>query len=144
MNVLPEAVWLQNDETKALVVASFNEAKGMYSKDMRMLLGRDITDPEKLAEILNEATGVGVVPEYASTGVIDSMFSDVPTLSPTPVVEVDFGALLDDTSSSPTVVETETVVVKESEVLSAASSDPLASGTVTATESVNFDELLAD
>jgi hypothetical protein len=141
IGVLPDAIWLQNDEVKALVATSFKESQAMYGKDLRMLLGREITDPEKLAEIINEATGEGSMPDYASAGTIDSMFSDAPTLSPVPVVEVDFAELMKDTSTS---TEVETVVVGEdSETLSAATTDPLASSTGTAAgEAFDFDELL--
>ena len=137
MNVLPDAIWLQDDATKVLVTAAFKESKGMYFKDIRMLLGRDITDPERLAEILNAATDTGVVPEYASVGSINSMFSDTPTLAPVNAVEVDFGALLEDTATP----------VSEAVVADATSEpDPLASDGPIAQvgESLDFDDLLAD
>jgi len=142
MNVLPDAIWLQNDETKALVVTSYKESMGMYGKDLRRLLGRDITDPEKVTEIINEANGEGVVPDYASVGEINSMFADAPALSAVPVVEVDFAELMKDTTA-PTEVET-VVMGEASETLSAASADPLSSSTGTVVgDPLDFDELLS-
>jgi len=143
MNILPEAIWLQDDATKALVTAAYKEVRDMYGKDTRMLLGRDITDPEKLTAILNEATGSGVVPDYASTGSIEAMFSDAPKLAPTPVVEVDFSELLGDSSSPSMEVETEIVVAK-TETVSSVSDDPLSTGTAVTGTAVDFDALLAD
>jgi hypothetical protein len=141
MNVLPEAVWLQNDETKALVITSYKESLAMYGKDLRRLLGRDVTDPEKITEIINDANGIGPVPDYAAAGEITSMFADAPALSAVPVVEVDFAELMRDTTAP---VEVETVVMGEgSETLSAATTDSLASSTGTAAgETLDFDELL--
>jgi hypothetical protein len=141
MNVLPEAIWLQNDEIKTLVVTSYKESFAMYGKDLRRLLGRDITDPEKLAEIINDANGEGPVPDYASVGEINSMFADAPALSAVSVVEVDFAELMKDTAAP---VEVETVVMGEdSETLSAVTTDPLGSSTGTAIgETLDFDELL--
>ena len=141
MNVLPEAVWLQNDETKALVITSYKESLAMYGKDLRRLLGRDVTDPEKITEIINDANGIGPVPDYAAAGEITSMFADAPALSAVPVVEVDFAELMRDTTAP---VEVETVVMGEdSETLSAATTDPLASSTGTAAgDTLDFDELL--
>jgi len=142
MNVLPDAIWLQNDETKALVVTSYKESMGMYGKDLRRLLGRDITDPEKVTEIINEANGEGVVPDYASVGEINSMFADAPALSAVPVVEVDFAELMKDTTA-PTEVET-VVMGEASETLSAAPADPLSSSTGTVVgDPLDFDELLS-
>lgn len=146
IDVLPDAVWMQDDTTKEAVATAFKEAKAMYAKDMRMLLGRDVTDPDKLAEILNEATGAGVVPDYAAAGTINQMFSDAPAIAASPATDVDFGALLEDTDT-PTTVEDATVVteapVAEPE---AVVTDPLATTPVVETPAanVNFDDLLSD
>lgn len=140
MNVLPEAIWLQDDATKALVAATHKEVKGMHGKDIRMLLGRDVTDPEKLTDILNDATGTGVVPDYASAGDINSMFSDSPVVNAPPVVEVDFAAMLEDAN----------VVAEEQPVMSVSNSsdDPLLSAGLESAsqenESLDFDDLLKD
>jgi hypothetical protein len=98
LDVLPEAVWLSNNEAKALVAASWKESKAMYAKDLRSLLGRDVSDPEKLSDLLNSAGGGSAIPDYASAGTIDAVFSDAAVSAPS-VVDVDFEALLDETSA---------------------------------------------
>jgi len=132
IDVLPDAVWLSNDETKALVTTSFKESKLMYSKDLRVLLGRDITDPEKLADLINDLSGSGTVPDYASAGAMESIYSDTAVVAPS-VADVDFGALLNDT---PAVAPVDTPAVAEP-----VSQDPLAAVS-TDGDSVDFDDLL--
>jgi hypothetical protein len=100
IDVLPDAVWLSNDETKALVVASWKETKGMYTKDLHILLGRDITDPEKLSELISDLSGNGNVPDYASAGAMESIYSDA-SISTPETVTPDFGEMLSDTPSAP-------------------------------------------
>ena len=130
IDVLPDAVWLSNAETKALVVASWKEAKAMYDKDLRVLIGRDISDPEKLADLLSSAAGGTAVPDYAAAGTLDSMFAD--TAAPTPV-EVDFTELLDE--KKPSVVESD-VSFEPAEVPSSEVSG------ITDEASLDFDDLL--
>lgn len=138
IDVLPDAVWLKDDETKALVAAAFKESKAMYAKDLRMLLGRDITDPDKLAEVLRDATGAGNVPDYASVGAIEGVFSDAPSISPVPVAEVDFASLLEDTAPAAEAAPT----IEAAEIPSTAAADPLASTTEPSPDPVDFDTLL--
>ena len=123
LDVLPDAVWLSNKETQALVAASWKEAKGMYAKDLRALLGRDVSDPERLADIINSASGGAPVPDYASAGTIDAMFSDTAVSAPQNV-DVDFGALLNETpAASKDAVSLEPSTVPEEDSISAASMD---------------------
>ena len=143
IDVMPEAVWKTDKDTAALVAASFKDAKAMYGKDLRMLLGRDISDPDKLAEVIGNATGNGPVPSYADAGGINQMFSDSPALSTTPVSQVDFASLLDDSPVAP--VETAPSVSKTASETSGTSTDPLASEPSTGADPVvDFDSLLND
>ena len=103
IDILPDAVWLKDANVKAQVAAAYKEAKQMYAKDLRLLLGREITDPERINEVLKDATGTVTVPDYAAAGDINGMFSDTSGAAPaasTPVIppasDVDFGSLLDD------------------------------------------------
>ena len=143
IDVMPEAVWKTDKDTAAFVAAAFKDAKSMYGKDLRMLLGRDVSDPEKLAEVIGNATGQGTVPAYADAGSINQMFSDGPAVASIPVAEVDFASMLDDSPAAP--VETAPPVSKTPPEVASASSDPLASAApADSAEPLDFDALLND
>lgn len=141
INVMPEAVWKSDKEVASVVAAAFKDAKAMYSKDLRMLLGRDVSDPAKLAEVISNATGQGAVPAYAAAGEIESMFSDAPATATPVASDVDFASLLDDGPTVP--VETAPPVTTEAPAVTPTAADPLASAEpAVAADPVDFDTLL--
>jgi hypothetical protein len=109
-------------------------------------LGRDVSDPEKLQEVISNATGQGTVPAYAEAGAISQLYSDAPTLSPTPVQEVDFSSMLEDSAPIPAPVDAPPVTTEAPVVADPTAADPLATATPEAPTAgpVDFDTLLND
>jgi hypothetical protein len=133
IDVLPEALWLSDEKTKQLVAASYKEARGMWNKDLRSLLGREL-DAEKLDDLISNVVGTGNVPDYASPGEVSNMFSDVQVGSP-PVADTDFASLLEDTAPAELSFEaTDEVPQSSGDVLSASGNN--------GADSVDFEDLL--
>jgi len=145
MDVLPEAIWLKDAKLKGEIAQAYKESRQLYAKDIRMLLGRTITEPDRLTEIINGAAGTVTVPDYASQAEVEGAFSDAGKAEPT-----DFSQLLEGTPEVPAEAEATEVAEAEqpavAEVPAPASAPvqkPVAAKVpVEAPGSVNFDDLL--
>lgn len=94
MEIMPEALWLKvgNEQLKVAVATAYKEARQQFEKDLRMLIGRDIQEPERLTEIITKASGSVVVPGYASQEELDAALSGEGATAP--AAEADFSDLL--------------------------------------------------
>lgn len=153
IDILPDAVWQSDATAKAAVATALKEAMQQYGKELSRLLGRDINDPERVAEILSDATGIGVTPDYAQSGDISAMFDDPATTTEVPTV--DFNDLLEGTQTAADEEDgDEEAVVEEPKPKAkpkakakakaeVAAADPLAEeGETVPAGDVDFDDLL--